>query len=67
MSIFLEMSAARRRDPNYIQIAGDVKKEIGLKFKSACALKELSLGQGMESAISLWLSQQEQTETKKQL
>jgi hypothetical protein len=58
------MSSARRRDPNYIQIAGDVKKELGLKFKSVCALKEISLGQGMENAISLWLAQQEQAEIK---
>lgn len=47
--------AARRNDPNYMQIAGDVKKEIGLKFKAACMLQQLSLGQGLEQAIALWL------------
>jgi len=63
MSNSLEMST-RRRDPNYIQLAGDVKKELGLKFKAACVLKEISLGEGMESAITLWLAQQEKSETK---
>ena len=49
--------SAKRRDPNYIQIAGDVPKSLGLKFKAACALKEISLGEGIESAINLWLEQ----------
>jgi len=63
MSNVLGMSA-RRRDPNYIQIAGDVKKDLGLKFKAFCTLKEISLGQGMESAIALWLSKQEEEQDK---
>lgn len=47
--------AARRNDPNYLQIAGDVKKETGLKFKAACMLHQLTLGEGLEQAITLWL------------
>ncbi len=53
----LEMSAAKRRDPNYIQISGDVKKEIALKFKAACTLNQISVGEGLEQAMSLWLEQ----------
>ena len=53
----LEMSAAKRRDPNYIQISGDVKKEIALKFKAACTLNQMSVGEGLEQAMSLWLEQ----------
>ncbi len=41
MKMGLEV-AARRNDPNYLQIAGDVKKE-------------LTLGEGLEQAITLWL------------
>lgn len=51
--------AAKRSDPGYIQIAGDVKKEVGLRFKAACTLNEMSLGEGLEKAILLWLSQEE--------
>ncbi len=47
--------AARRNDPNYMQIAGDVKKETGLKFKAACMLHQLTLGEGLEQALGLWL------------
>jgi hypothetical protein len=53
----LEMSAAKRRDPNYIQISGDVKKDIALKFKAACTLNQISVGDGLEQAMSLWLEQ----------
>ena len=51
--------AAKRSDPRYLQIAGDVKKEVGLKFKAACTLNEMSLGEGLEQAILLWLEQEE--------
>lgn len=56
--------AAKRTDPGYMQIAGDVKKNTGLKFKAACTLNELTLGEGLEQAILLWL---EQDELKKSL
>lgn len=49
--------AARRNDPSYMQIAGDVKKELGLRFKATCTLKQLTLGQGLEEAVILWLAQ----------
>jgi predicted XRE-type DNA-binding protein len=42
-----------------MQIAGDVKKDTGLKFKAACTLNELTLGEGLEQAILLWLEQDE--------
>ena len=54
---------AKRNDPNYMQIAGDVKKEIGLQFKATCTLKQLSLGEGLEQALVLWLEQQKQETT----
>ena len=53
--------AGKRSDPKYIQIAGDVQKETGLKFKAACTLNELSLGEGLERAILLWLKELEKS------
>ncbi|MFB2882243.1 MULTISPECIES: hypothetical protein [Aerosakkonemataceae] len=47
---------AKRHDPNYIQISGDVRKELGLQFKAACTLKQLSIGEGLEEAIEMWLN-----------
>lgn len=55
---------AKRSDPSYIQIAGDVKKEVGLRFKAACTLNEMSLGEGLEQAILLWLSQEKRDNDK---
>lgn len=52
-----EQVPAKRNDPNYMQIAGDVRKEIGLTFKAQCQLKQLSLGEGLEQALTLWLAQ----------
>ncbi|MCC5609792.1 hypothetical protein HUN01_01385 (plasmid) [Nostoc edaphicum CCNP1411] len=52
------MSAAKRNDPNYMQMSGDVKKDIGLKFKATCTLKQISLGEGLEQAIALWLERE---------
>lgn len=56
--------AAKRNDPDYMQIAGDVKKDIGLRFKAACTLKEISLGEGLEQALKAWLEQDEQPRVK---
>ena len=58
MQKYIEMSAAKRNDPNYIQLNTDVRKEIGLKFKAICSLKELSLGEGLEQAIVLWIEKE---------
>jgi hypothetical protein len=49
---------AKRNDPNYMQIAGDVKKDLGLRFKALCTFRQLSLGEGLEEAISIWLENQ---------
>ena len=54
-----EQVPAKRNDPNYMQIAGDVRKEIGLTFKAQCQLNQLSLGEGLEQAITLWLAQEQ--------
>ncbi len=60
---FLDV-AAKRSDPDYMQISGDVKKDIGLRFKAACTLKEMSIGDGLEQALKAWLEQNEQPKRK---
>lgn len=61
MESYLEIMPAKRKDPNYIQLNTDVKKDIGLKFKATCTLKQISLGEGLEQAIALWLEKEEKT------
>ncbi len=46
---------SKRQDPNYAQVYGDVKKNVLLKFKSLCALEEISLGEALEEAMELWI------------
>jgi hypothetical protein len=53
------MSAAKRNDPKYMQISGDVAKNICLRFKAACTLNEISVGEGLEQAMILWLEAKE--------
>ncbi len=56
---------AKRHDPNYIQLSGDVQKELGLQFKAACTLKQLSIGLGLEEAIEMWLKAQQAPSSSK--
>ena len=53
--------SAKRNDPDYMQIAGDVKKNIGLRFKATCTFRQLSLGEGLEEALLMWLENQNPT------
>ena len=56
---------AKRHDPNYMQLSGDVRKELGLQFKAACTLKQLSIGEGLEKAIEMWLNAQQAPSSSK--
>ena len=56
---------AKRHDPNYMQLSGDVRKELGLQFKAACTLKQLSIGEGLEEAIEMWLKAQQARSSSK--
>ncbi|MGB3262527.1 MAG: hypothetical protein WBA89_01085 [Microcoleus sp.] len=51
--------SSSRHDPNYIQLSGDVRKELGLQFKAACTLKQLNIGEGLEEAIEIWFQAQQ--------
>ncbi|OKH35024.1 hypothetical protein NIES2101_38135 [Calothrix sp. HK-06] len=63
-NIYLNV-AAKRNDPDYMQITGDVKKDIGLRFKAACTLKEISIGEGLEQALEAWLEENQKPNRKK--
>jgi len=48
-----------------MQLSGDVRKELGLQFKAACTLKQLSIGEGLEKAIEMWLNAQQAPSSNK--
>ncbi|MCU0552115.1 MAG: hypothetical protein MUC48_22495 [Leptolyngbya sp. Prado105] len=50
-----DMAAVRRNDPNFAQVSGYIPKEMALQFKIACTAKEISMTEGLEQAVSLWL------------
>ncbi len=50
----------KSKNPNYIQLYSYVRREIGVKFKSLCAAKELEQSAVVEQLIEKWLTEQEQ-------
>ncbi len=62
----IDAMAPKKTDPNFLQISGHVPKELGLKFKSLCAVSELSLSEGLEKALNAWidLEQKKEKESK---
>ena len=51
------MAGGKRENPDYLQISGYVPKGMGLQFKAACTLQELSQSEALEQAVRAWLSQ----------
>ena len=51
------MAVVRRNDPNFAQVSGYLPKEMALRFKIACTAKEISMTEGLEQAVSLWLEE----------
>ncbi len=51
------MAASRRADPDFSQVSGYVKKDLALKFKAECTMREISLSEALEEALDLWLKQ----------
>ena len=52
-----DMAVVRRNDPNFAQVSGYLPKEMALRFKIACTAKEISMTEGLEQAVSLWLEE----------
>lgn len=46
----------RRNDPNFVQVSAYISKDVGLNFKAACTLKQVSQTEALEQALALWLS-----------
>lgn len=51
------MAANKRTDPGYLQVSGYIPKELALKFKAECTLKEISQAEALAEALQLWLDQ----------
>jgi hypothetical protein len=50
------MAGGKREDPNYLQVGGYVPRELGLRFKANCTLRQMSQSEALEEAIQLWLA-----------
>jgi hypothetical protein len=50
----------RRQSPNYRQISGHIPMDMYRKFKSTCALRDVSQSEALELAISIWIKQEEE-------
>jgi len=48
---------SKRADPNYHQISGHIPKEMATEFKIACTRRGVSHSDGLEQAITLWLTE----------
>lgn len=51
------MAANRRTDPNFSQVSGFLPRDVALQFKIACTAKEISMTEGLEQAVMLWLKE----------
>lgn len=45
----------RRRDPNYEQVTGHVPKALARQFKVFCTGEQITIAEGLEEAIALFL------------
>ena len=46
----------RARSPDYNQVTGHVKNDVALEFKAFCVKERISISEGMELALSLFLT-----------
>jgi hypothetical protein len=49
----------RRRDPNFEQVTGHVPKPLARKFKVFCTEHQVTIAEGLEEAITLFLQSQD--------
>ena len=56
-NMYDNMAVVRRNDPNFAQVSGYLPKEMALRFKIACTAKEISMTEGLEQAVRLWLEE----------
>jgi hypothetical protein len=58
------MAGGKKDDPNYSQVSGHVPKELALKFRIACTAKEITISDGLERALQIWLEEESKAEKK---
>lgn len=49
--------AGRRDDPSFAQVSGYIPKDVALRFKAICTLKEVSQTDALEQALQLWIAE----------
>jgi len=55
------MPGGKRDNPDYAQISGHIPKSLMKQFRIACTVEEITLSEGIEEAIRLWLEKGPQT------
>jgi hypothetical protein len=60
----LKLMVDRRQSPNYRQISGHIPIDMYRKFKSVCALRDVSQSEALEQAINIWMEQEEEENPK---
>jgi hypothetical protein len=45
----------RRKNPDYRQVSGHIPMNMYRKFKSICALRDVSQSEALEQAINVWM------------
>jgi hypothetical protein len=54
----------RRQSPNYRQISGHIPINMYKKFKSVCALRDVSQSEALEQAINIWMERGEEEKSE---
>ena len=47
----------RRKNPDYEQVTGHVKKDLSRDFKAYCTKTRITIAEALEQAIQLWLTE----------
>ena len=50
---------AKADDPDYFQLRGHVPKQLALRFKAICSMRQIDFGTGLEEALEPWIEKEE--------
>jgi hypothetical protein len=50
---------AKANDPDYFQLRGHISKNLALRFKAICSMRQIDFGKGMEEALEPWVEKEE--------
>jgi hypothetical protein len=54
----------RRKNPDYRQVSGHIPMNMYRKFKSICALRDVSQSEALEQAINVWMEGEQEENLK---